>query len=146
MIQVSFGQLIKTSKLVKFYYILDIWHLCKNNPSIKSLKLTYCTQITNAGVRSALHMLNKLEVLDLEGIRDGGTSFFMDASKLSFEMSPSINFKNMKKVCFSGSNELNTSVSMRKVNQIFYLFAYYFFNRKNIFILSYLKIVHKSES
>jgi len=62
---------------------------------IKSLKLAYCKQITNVGVRAALHMLNKLESLDLEGIGSTGTSFFADTTEVT--STSSINFKKLKK-------------------------------------------------
>ena len=42
-------------------------------------------------------MLNKLEVLDIEGIKDGGSSFFVDTSQPFSELNSSVNFKQMKK-------------------------------------------------
>ncbi len=84
-------------KKKEFFIVLDIWNLCKNNPNIRTLKLTYCTQLTNNGVRAALHMLNKLEYLDLEGIKDEGTGFFVDQLMFAPNTSLSINFKLLKK-------------------------------------------------
>lgn len=71
----------------------DVWSLCKNNSSIKQLKLTHCQLLTNNGVRAALHMLNQLELLDIEGINDGGCSFFTEFSNLI----PTIDFRNLIK-------------------------------------------------
>ena len=73
----------------------NIWTLCKNNPYIKKLKLTHCTQITNEGVRAALHMLNEVELLDLEGIKKGDCSFFSEYFNLN--MTSSINLKHLNK-------------------------------------------------
>lgn len=77
----------------------DIWCLCKNNSSIKQLKLTHCQLLTNNGVRAALHMLNQLEFLDIEGINEGGCSFFIEFSNLI----PTIDFKNLIKYSYSNS-------------------------------------------
>ncbi len=71
--------------------------MCKNNPCIKSLKLNHCCQITSEGVRNALHMLNKLEILDIEGIKDSGSSFFVDENQTLLDLNSSIKFKFMKK-------------------------------------------------
>ena len=76
---------------------IDLWQLCKNNSSIKILRLAYCSQITNNGVRSALHMLNMIEHLDLEGIKDSGCEFFAEPYTQLPNMSSSVNLKNLKK-------------------------------------------------
>jgi hypothetical protein len=76
----------------------ELWSLCKNNPYIKTLKLTYCNQISNSGVRDSLHMLIKLECLDIEGIKNGGTGFFVDDSQQNLNVKKSsINLKAMKR-------------------------------------------------
>ena len=75
----------------------DLWLLCKNNPHLASLKLTYCVQLTNNGVRAALNMLNRLESLDIEGIKNSGTGFFLDNSSPNTELFSSINFKSLKR-------------------------------------------------
>ena len=73
----------------------DVWLLCKNNPFIKHLNLSHCKLLTNEGIRAALHMLESIESLDLEGIKEGGCSFFTDYSDLN--MISSINFRDIKK-------------------------------------------------
>jgi hypothetical protein len=70
-----------------FNLFLALWCVCKNNPLIKSIKLTRCNQITNEGVRASLHMLKGIESLDIEGIKDSGTGFFMD------DKEPNLNIK-----------------------------------------------------
>ena len=79
----------------------EIWSACKNNPNLKSLKLTNCTQLTNNGVRAALHMLKRLENLDVEVIKNDGTGFFVDQITTLMMTSASINFRNMKKQAFN---------------------------------------------
>jgi hypothetical protein len=54
----------------------------------------HCAQLTNGGVHSALNMLKHLECLDIEGIKTGGSSFFMMHEHAG---SSSVNFKKMKK-------------------------------------------------
>lgn len=74
----------------------DIWSLCKNTPMIKTLKLAHCKKVTNEGVRAALHMLNKLECLDIQGISCNGIEFFTDSLN-AVNTSSSINFKKMER-------------------------------------------------
>jgi len=42
-------------------------------------------------------MLNKLEILDIEGIKDSGSSFFVDENQTLLDLNSSIKFKSMKK-------------------------------------------------
>jgi hypothetical protein len=55
----------------------------------------HCAQLSNMGVHSALNMLKHLECLDIEGIKTGGSSFFVTHEQQGG--SSSVNFKKMKK-------------------------------------------------
>ena len=75
----------------------NLWNLCKNNPCIKQLKLTRCIQLTNDGVQAALHLLCSIEYLDIEGIKEGGCSFYscfstINLKKLNKLVSAFLNF------------------------------------------------------
>ena len=66
-------------------------------------------------------MLFQLECLDVEDINGGGTDFFTNASnEFDLNSASSINFKNMKRIRFCGSNELSNSASMKKVFPFFF--------------------------
>lgn len=56
--------------------------------------------LTSDGVRLALHMLNKLECLDIESIKDGGTGFFIEPISQNVVPFSSINFKSLKKLLY----------------------------------------------